>query len=87
MISMIVSPLVVGFFFIPPEANLHVWWTIHQVNWIPILHPMIVKVCMHLINTPTKQNLYWSLFCSLPLRKIKIQLHVCSCFDFLAYIL
>ena len=36
------------------------WWTVHQVNWIPILHPTVVKFSMHLIKSPNTPNLNWS---------------------------
>ena len=37
-------------------------WMVHQVNWIPVVHPTITKFSMHLINPPNKSHLNWSRF-------------------------
>ena len=65
MIHEVISPLIVGSFFIPTLTNLHVQWTVHQVNWIPILHLTITKFLRIPQTLPPNRtllgaNCFWS---------------------------
>ena len=61
MINKNVSPLVIGLFDTNLSQSPYVIDS-HQVNWIPILHPIVIKISMHLIKSPNRPNLSWSCF-------------------------